>query len=786
MKVELNYNRTTGAVTQSGTEWTPPFIVFGESLELAWRFTEQNAGLETPLYPNVTHLRSDAGEVDARPEQGTWCLQIGAGPATAANTTEPVSYDATAEELQAAIAAKGDVVTAYGAPAVTKTDGSWLIVFGTGSVEVPLQVRRNRCFPVALLRVGAAQVDGAWEHELRLVQGPLAFADTYATVLPPQPVVSVVQNGSTEGDLTTNTIQSLTLPQAFRGTFQLTTATGKKTAGLSVNDTMDVLATAIGNLYGAENVSVTLAADYLLHVEFIADLEGVAVEAMTASPLDTPPGAPTMTLLFDRHELNARLRRAAVVTVPFEVVATVEEEEVERTWVLLRKTITILRPLIFPELALVPAVDFLRPPSPIDYRLFDPSTVITGQQYYPEVVGDGEATQFVLDHGLDTTVVRVWVTENLANGLQLVEGTDYRVRIIDANSVRVTSLVGAPAADGWLVVVMSAQTVAAFAAGLTIEIDQVNGLEAELDALKARLTTVESYVPTRPLVLTDLSAVAMEIAVPERYIIFPDARVPAEVNLKALVTGDSGEIAKLPRGGGFLPAIADSSLTEFDDGVLPTPSAGQGYKNTGSSAVLLPGGLGRKSSYLPPGAVAGYDGRVWFNVTRGAAGVPWYFPTDYEKLLVPEITLDEDLWQATQRLRLVFNLSLALFKTNAAQVQWTLVIEHGVDTSATSPSPAVPNLDTVTWHATPLLTQRLLVTELIQTRRFGCEIVRASNDEISATKLIQNRWSIADSAPASPQFLLRARLIRFDTRNADTDGRGFAFAAITKAEAAIK
>ena len=150
----------------------------------------------------------------------------------------------------------------------------------------------------------------------------------------------------------------------------------------------------------------------------------------------------------------------------------------------------IARPLLWPDLATLPVTDYLRPPSPKDYVPFSTSTVITGQQYFPAVLGDGAATAFVIDHGLATEAVYVFVRENVDGGRQLVDGTDFAVHITNANSVTVTALTGAPALHAWAAIVMSAQTVAAFAAGLTVTVGQVTGLQTQLDAIGTQVATV--------------------------------------------------------------------------------------------------------------------------------------------------------------------------------------------------------------------------------------------------------------------------------------------------------
>ena len=148
----------------------------------------------------------------------------------------------------------------------------------------------------------------------------------------------------------------------------------------------------------------------------------------------------TFSLPLNRAALLVWLNAAPTVTLPLEVTLQVTEDGVTTTIVPIRLEVTIQRPLNWAELEENPNVDWLRPPSPKSYRRFNPETVITGQQYYPEVVGDGVATEFEVSHGLDTAVVFVFVSENFAGGRQLIQGTDFDVSLTNDNLTTVTAL----------------------------------------------------------------------------------------------------------------------------------------------------------------------------------------------------------------------------------------------------------------------------------------------------------------------------------------------------------
>ena len=217
---------------------------------------------------------------------------------------------------------------------------------------------------------------------------------------------------------------------------------------------------------------------------------------LTIEVFNAPPGDLTFELKFDRAELAALLRVSPSVTLPFEVHLDITDEDaVVRDKLAFSVPVTISRTGILAELGSLPNINWLQPPSPKDYIPFNSSQVITGQQYFPAVIGDAEATSFAIAHGLATEAVYVFVRENKSNGKQLVDGVDFSVVINTANQVTITALTGAPALNAWAAMVMSAQTVAAFASGLTLTIAQVTGLSAILDSMGNSIASLLTLLP---------------------------------------------------------------------------------------------------------------------------------------------------------------------------------------------------------------------------------------------------------------------------------------------------
>ena len=102
----------------------------------------------------------------------------------------------------------------------------------------------------------------------------------------------------------------------------------------------------------------------------------------------------------------------------------------------------------------------------------------------------------------------------------------------------------------------------------------------------------------------------------------------------------------------------------------------------------------------------------------------------------------------------------------------------GAPVDQTDPTNESPNLEDITWSATPILSQRILVTPLLVTHTFGCRIARTSTG-LPADKMSYGTWQAATgTAPASANFALRARLINFDTRNNVPDATGWLYYAL--------
>ncbi len=771
MKTLLTCNLSTKIALAGNEPWVPPIFTYGESLTLALRFQRNVDGETIEPALDVRGLTAAIGSVDERPVSGEWALQVGAGAQTAGNTTGALQPDCSAAALATAINAKTAIVAAHGTARVRKIEGSWLVAFGTGAVAVPLTVRDNDLSPVSLGRIAAEAIAGEWQHEVRLIQMPLAFTDGSERILPHPPSITRVRAGGSGGGYSWNEIQALYVPPDFRGTYSLKYGFAR-TGQLSVSDTAETVQAALVAAAGA-NFTVTNPAPFTAHIEFDGDLAGVpGIALLEVLPLDPPPGDLTFTLALDRGALLARLRAEPLLILPLEVrLRTADEEEVTTEQVAFRLDVLIRRPVIFPALALVPVIDWMRPASPKDYIPRSETTVFVGDKSVAVPVGDGESTGFVIAHTLASDDVLVWVRENVSNGRQLIDGTDFTVRIVSASSVLVTALLGAPALNAWIAYIKTAEPIAAFADGLVISIGQVTGLGDRIGGIEDTLGEILALLPTTPIgSTTSAQDDTIEIEIPNITDLIP--RHP----------GEAIDLAKLPRAGGLLPAIHDAAATDVS--ALPSISdaAGNVYRNTSGAALLLPGGLGYRSSNVAINGFFGGDSRRIYPLTRQGSTTS-YFPRDLERQLFM-FEVNAQMLRSSRTLTLEFKLALQLLNATS-RAQYLVVVEHGIAPSQSSPATTAENLQDIVWNATPLLSQRLILGDNKVTHRFGVQVIRAANGVLAANKVLYGFSTAAGAIPASADLALRARLINFDTENSVTNAKGLVFLALLDGKATI-
>jgi hypothetical protein len=663
--------------------------------------------------------------------------------------------------VAAKINALGWVVATYGQARVSYANGSYLFIFGTGSKNVPMQLVNNLLWPVTFGRVTAKQSEtGQWLQGLRLMQAPVAFTSADDVVLPPAPTVTEIQAGGSEGSSAWNEIQGLYVPPNFQGSFVLTMGTAKSGL-LTVADDPKTIAAALASLAPSGGIfTVTQGLQNTANINFGGTMAGEPYALLGVTVVSAPPGSPTLTIKFDRDELFKLLAIKNPVQVPLELWVTAVDPStgVSDTFAALVTTVTIRMPAFFADLEETPTINWLRPFSPVSYVPFGVNNVITGQQFYVTPLGDGEATSFSIAHGLDTDNVVVWARQNVTPGYQLVQGEDYSVQITNANTVTVTALAITPAAGAWAVTVISAQTVAAFASGLTVSIGQVTGLAAALSALTASVDSILVLLPTAPPSATAAGGSAISIAIPSG-----TGYVPANV------TASNG----LPKPRALLPAqftAADAvGAASFPLGAAA--AAGTVLQNQTDVAQLVPAALGVDEAYVPVGGYVASDGRMWYVVNQFGTGNS-FFPAAFERQLF-SYEVNSAMMTAGSLMQLQFSIALQTLQANT-RCQYILVVELGSIPQDSSPSPVGLNLQNVVWNTdAPVLSQQIIVTDLVVTHGFGISVALDSTGTVFTSQAqLYGRWVAARAVPSSANFAVRARLICFDVEDGVTRPRG--------------
>lgn len=765
MKALVYCNTTDKSIGTGSGAWSPPPLTFGETLSLAVRFQEAINGNATEIFPSVHYVKAALGNLDARPLAGKFCLKIGDAAQSNDNTTAPLDWNAGPASIKQAINSLTAITTAFGLVEVAGSDGSFVFRFGDGEENVSIALVNSTLEPSSLGLTSAYQVAGKWVSELRLVQAPAAFTDSSERVLPGAPVVTEIQGGGSSdgGDYKWNEIQQLYMPPDFRGTYQFR-FNGVRSALLSREDGTDAVATALAKF--GSGIVVTLPRDGVMRIEFGGDMAGTPYPLLEIIVADAPDGDLTLSLNLDRPALAAMLRAQPSVTLPLEIEIGIGDDSVlggvrkDK----FRTTATIQRGLIFGLLATSLGIDWLRPVAK-SYIPFTMDQIFRGQLYYAAPLGNGEALEFVIDHELHSdAIASVLVRENVGDGRVLVLGVDYVVTYGGSDSLTITLVPGTtPPATGGLLAVLTAAGMRDSFLAHTHTTEQVVGLDARFESLESRVHVLEEFIPGHPPTVSTQGS-ALKIIIPAR----------AEVLFYPAVKPDP---AKLPSVAPMLlPAVHTTTTTALPD-TLPAPATNSVWSV--ATRTLIPGSSGRiPASYVDAGGFVASDGRLLFPASR-AGTTNSYYPQSFERTLF-EFPINAEQFQVNRVLDVQFAVAARVINASC-ECQWVAVVEWGLPVDQSDPENEGLNLEAIAWNATPILTQRIYLTPLLMTHPFGCRI-RRNADALTADKMFYQSWQSAGNAPSSPNFVLRARLVQFDTRNNVPNANGWLYYGLVKSD----
>ena len=763
---------------------TLPILVLGDTLRCTLRTMERNeAGDVRERDLRVRSVRASIGRVLSPPTVGWFKLWIGD------TDTPEINFDATADVFKTASQGSGIIDTVE-----SPVPGTWVVKTTRPDTDGtwPIYVHTNKLGPESFVRVRQFKQLGVWWFECRLIQAPLAFNNGHERVLPEAPTLRRIRTGDagSETQPPSNEIQALHLPPEFRGTYFLRW-NYRVSKLLGIEDGPDEIAAALNAMFqkSGKRFEATNPEPDNAYVEFIGELGGTPQPLITVEVNTFAPGVLTFEMPLDRAQMAAALRAVAEIEVPLEVELEIVDDGEDvadpavpgRIITLFQQAVKVVREQIWEELALVQSIDWLRPPQPRDYIPFTPDQIIFGVQHYVCVFGDGELRSYSFPHNLATEAFHLTVRQNIGNGRVLVLGIDYTVKIPSANEVVLDFPLTAqpPTLHSLALTLSTAGPRSAFLAH-THTIAQILGLLDALAGIYARIEHIEDLLPTPNFFGDREKSTPQAIEIPDFLDVFPNARLPAGFNVKELAEGKAD---KLPRAPGLLPAIHDATIVPIGVPLpRPEPSAGNVFQNATNTPLLVPGGLGRRGGYLDPQGYAGSDGRVWYRLSR-AATTNSFFPVDFERELFL-LHINDAMWAPGGNFSVSFDLELQLLAANT-RAQILAVIEVGSAPAQTTPAPVADNLENIVWQPAPVLAQRIIVSGIKLKHHFGAAIKRSLDNVISAERLLYTTWHAAQVAPPGPSFVIRARLIQFDTENSVRGAKGYVLASMSQAKAEV-
>lgn len=757
---------------------------------------EYKAGTETIEEPrNVRALRAGLSLEDARPSSGVIKLTVDGSP------TGGIPATATEAEFQTALDAAEPGAT------VVKVDDSYLIEFADkGTRTFGIGADSNTLKPFSEARITEATYETETVYEVRLVQLPVAFTDSFEAVLPPAPEITQFQAGFSGDGGTLNEIQRLYVDPRFNGTYRLRRGT-RKTGPIQFSQGVSAITAAVPLLLSDDEkldsaIEVSSTIPFTADLEFTGALGGMEHDLIEAEVLGSPPGDPTFSLSLNTPGILELLRDQSTVELEMEIEAEIsdktaeaEEDEAWKVTTIYRGTVTVRREILRDGLAAVQAIDFLEPPAPKTYKPFSRDQISVGTRFSAGELGAGLV--HVFPHGLNTFAIATASVRHNSAGGAFLKDDQFTVTLdtVDSATITLEAALDPVAEDDFTVIFQAAAEDGTFNAH-THTREDIDGLPEILDQLSEDIQALQDLAPSGALAEHEAAGgVVTEWTLPEVNTLLPTR----ERNLLVAVNELSGAELETVRSGSFLPAIHTEDAPVALPDPLPLASVdNQGiiYRNDSNAAVALPGGGGRRKYWLQPGEFASV---AYVNTARRQVAA-WYaldeyeddtsasyYPKDFNVDLF-EIPVTAEQLRLKRELTLNFALETALFNASKpdARAQWVLALEWGNPLEETTPGTPGLNFNSIDWNEkTPALAQRFIITPLPTVHRFGIRVKRElldGVDTLSADALIYGDAIAAASLPVANNFILRGRLTRFDC-GTEPDPRGLAAASLLSAGA---
>ncbi|MEI6715715.1 MAG: hypothetical protein WCO60_18335 [Verrucomicrobiota bacterium] len=831
----LTTRSATTEIAASAPAYIFPACVVGDKVGFAVRcFEAVSASSAVERFVGVRSLRASIGLIDTAPTGGTFKIRIGTDETSSANTTAAIAYNATALEVATAIDAV-PVAQAYGQTSVWKEGASWLVEFGNGMrVPVFIESNRLSPVSFVRILAQEMSGGWVHEFRPTQAPVATATLFHRVLPDEPK-VTVLKHGYVDQYDLAPRkypTVQRLFIGEAFRGLYTL--RYGNLKTGLldPVNDGIAAVQREVAAIMG-DDVTVTNPGDGIALITFDGDkLNGTDVAALEVDVSNAPPGDIAFDLPLNSYELFSALRGKASITLPFEVeVEMVDSQSDENNpdvesirQTLWSTTITLKQELNWAGLEERPQVEWLRPPQHETYIPFTPSQIITGQQSYVTPVGDGVSTDCIVTHGLGTKNVQVTLRNNDETGSVFWGFTDFAE---DDDVVRLHFNDGPAPALGYIATIVAAGPKSVFQAH-THTMAQIVGLQ---DALSSLQTTVAALSAVAGVAQEKLNLQPLGdpvFAIPDMAELLPDGFTPtagaiagqvmatatgvAPTPAKFAVVGGGDEAkkivaqaaeatataaAKVPTVEFVVPAffeaypmyaaivsgtgIASAKYSPAATNTTRRPALLAAIRQTGTpqtvadiasstalsgavvaagTAITLPSYGGRKATKLAAGRFFRTDGRCFYGLAKYGDG---YYPDELEKTLFT-LPIEAAMLAGGRALEVLFAVDLLLVNSNVT-ARYTVMLELGRPTASTGPADGVQS---VAWSA--LLEQGVSVSALRAGHSFGASFA-VSGGALAAKVKRYGSWEGVDVASGGTQFMLRARLCKFDVEDS-TDARG--------------
>lgn len=752
-----------------------PKVVNGDTFTVAVRLTETADGTTVATTPSISYARLAYGPVDVAPTSGSFKVLVNAV------TSSVITLGSSA----ASVAAVFNSIAAVTGWSVREDQGSYIVSRTANYVATSgITIVANELIPESFVRVTSYSDGATFYQELRPMQSPLAYTSAFGLIVPPGPTITRVVTGYSDATtgVSVNEVQRLYVPPQFDGVFQIFKGTAR-TQLLDKDDgapeIQAALTAGVVTQGSGETFIVTNPKSNTADIEFAGTLGGQPQNLLTITVPESQQGDLTFDLDLNTQGMLAALRGDFEVTHPLtcEVginYGTAATPDIYYITVF-QQNLTVQADGAWAGLAAAQRINWLNPPQPVNYIPFTTNQVITGIQSFTAVVtGSGPWT---IAHNLGTEAIHVTVRENVAGGyiLSNKDNADlghYTIQTTTSQSIIVTTNNGSgtvPTA-GWAVIISSAGPTSAFLAH-THTVAQVVSLQDLLNSLGSRVTNLENNAIPFTLTSSSTTTIPYEIPVTNRQSVLFSNNLGVWGQTGSLLEITSVPSAQAPQ---LLPALSVTVSTAASS-AIPTATTVDIVRAYTSGLNILVPRIGLIPGARLPSGVAHIGaeasrGLVYQVEPYGSART--YYPKPYEVPLF-EIPLNDKLFKAGTKAKMQFDLYVQSKGANATG-QWFCIVDVGSVTSVATPTTQSDNITGITYNATPILAQRLLVTGESIGHDLGVEVLATTATIMNANSYAYGVWSpVSASAPSNRNFILRGRLANFDILDNQGDPRGW-------------